>query len=469
MINQAAWAPAFEDWVERTLQDKDVPGAAVALAQDGETVYAGGFGLQDREAGLPATKATIFGTGSVSKSFTALAIMQLAEAGKLAVDDFVTRGLPELAFAGGQSASAITIQHLLTHTSGLPPMPSRFYAMLGSMELDEHEQESTAKILADFPPRGPIHSYGEMIAFLGQHQYTVHGVPGERLSYSNEGYSLLGAIIERVSGRRYEEYLDEQILRPIGMIRTSARLERTLAMDNVTAVYARHEGKTYRSPSWFHAPAIIPTGQVRSTVLDLLRYLEMYRNGGRAEGGQVLSAAGIARMTTGHATIDRHRRYGYGWIVNRQHAGLRVVEHSGGHKGVAAHIGFVPDRGISCAVLTNIAGAPSDRIWRRCVGAALGLPLDRPQPPAPRQDLPAEQLAAFAGVYRSGEGTSIEIILENHQLFVEQAGERRAALPAGGDALVTEVEGEEQQLRFLRINSSEFSHVFAGLRIIPRV
>src|SRR5438552_1762112 len=131
--------PAFEAWAERLLVEADAPGAAVALWRDGAPVYAAGIGYRDREAGMRADEDTVFGTGSVTKSFTALAIMQLTEAGKLALHDPLTTHLPELKLTSGD-AGAITIHHLLTHTAGFPPLPGRHYAALHAMNLDEGER-----------------------------------------------------------------------------------------------------------------------------------------------------------------------------------------------------------------------------------------------------------------------------------------------------------------------------------------
>lgn len=469
MSTEAAWAEPFEAWVTVTLAAKGVPGGAIALSRDGRLEYARGFGLRDVESNLPATEETAFGIGSVTKSFTCLAIMQLAEAGKLNVEESVAKYLPQFKLFGGQPAAEITVHHLMTHSAGLPPMPSRHYAALAEMELDEHEREQIGQIVSRFPPHEPIHSYDELITFLAEHQYRLHGAPGQYFSYSNESYALLGAIIERASGQRYEDYVQERILRPAGMTRSSVGLERLLSMDNVTAVYARHNGETYHSPGWFHARAIIPTGQVRSTALDLIRYLEVYRNQGRAGGDRLLSAAGITAMTSGYAFVDSHRSYGYGWIVERDFHGLRAVEHGGGHKGVAAYVGFLPDAGISCAVLTNLAGAPSSQLWDRCLSAALGL---APQPPHQAFVMPAPAatpLAGLTGSYLSEEGDGeINVTLDGDALCIDRSGDALPARQIADDTFVLSVDGQDQEIRFLRDQSGRATHIFSGLRLVPR-
>ena len=135
-MTSPAWVPEVQAFTRGMMAEHGVPGLAVAVARDGAEVYAEGFGTREIGTDAPVTPDTIFGVASVTKSFTALAIMQLHEAGKLSVDDPVTRYLPAFRTPDAEATRAITLHHFLTHTSGLPPLPSRFFAFARSMEGD---------------------------------------------------------------------------------------------------------------------------------------------------------------------------------------------------------------------------------------------------------------------------------------------------------------------------------------------
>src|SRR5690606_12753108 len=212
------WPEAFERYAVDVLERYGAPGMAVGVARDGRTIYEGGLGWRDRERELPATPDTIFGIGSVTKSFTCMAIMQLVDEGRLLVDDPVIRYLPEFSVPNEQYRQAITIHHFMTHTSGLPPLPSLTYALARSLEADP---AAAALRAGQASPHPPIDTPGQLLDFIAHHDFELLGPPGAYFSYSNEAFALLGTIIERVTGQRYEDFVTQRILEPLGMTRTT--------------------------------------------------------------------------------------------------------------------------------------------------------------------------------------------------------------------------------------------------------
>lgn len=202
-MGQPAWIPDVRAFAGGVREQNAVPGLAVAVGREGVEVYAAGFGEREIGAGAPVTPDTVFGVASVTKSFTALAVMQLHEAGKLSVDDPVTRYLPEFRTPDAEATRAITLHHFLTHTAGFPPLPSRFFAFARSAEGDA-AAGGKPSWAAD---HAPIDTYEDLMDYLAEGGYMMLGAPGKRFSYCNEGFALLGAIIARVSGQPYEEYV----------------------------------------------------------------------------------------------------------------------------------------------------------------------------------------------------------------------------------------------------------------------
>lgn len=224
--------------------NKAEPGAAVIVIQRGKILYQAAYGLADVAGGVALTTQHIFQIGSVGKQFTAIAIMQLFQAGKLAYDDPIRTYLPELP----AWADAITIRHLLHHTSGLP--------------------DYTDAIIDKLFQRTDTPTNDDLLAVLST--LRKPGTPGEQFEYSNIGYDLLGSIIARVSGQSFERYLDSHIFKPLGMQQTfSLPNARRQQAKLVAHSYEEAEGEPYDSDPM---DGLLGSGSVYSTVGDMYRY-----------------------------------------------------------------------------------------------------------------------------------------------------------------------------------------------------
>lgn len=240
-LSKPAWRRTFETWADGVVAQCEVPGMAVALAAEGRPLGLRAFGRRDREAGLEITSDTVFGIGAVSKSFTAVAVLQLQERGLLAVDHPVSRHLPELRVPNARGSAAMRIEHLLTHTSGLPPLATLMPAMLTSLRADRGVAADMGLPEEILDGAEAIDTPAEMIAYLNGLPIRPLGRPGEVFNYSNDGYALLGEIVTRLSGEAYAHYLRRYVLQPAGMARTTVNAGRLDGDPDVTVLYARRK------------------------------------------------------------------------------------------------------------------------------------------------------------------------------------------------------------------------------------
>ncbi len=391
---------AFDEFILEKMGETHLPGVSVALLEGGEVVHQRGYGFRDLKDGLPATPETLYAIASVTKSFTCLALMQLQEKGRLSVDDPVDRYVPLGIKPFGEP---IRLWHLMTHTSGIPAL-AYAEAVLGK------EHGSTEKWL-------PIAGPEDLLTFMRGAQDWVHSRPGERWFYLNEGYVLLGEIIERVSGQSYAEYVREHILAPLGMRRSA--FDRTTVeadADRATPYVIDKEGKAI--PSSYTYGRILSDGGLVSNVLDLIRYVQMYLEGGKiagSAGGRVAGEGSVRAMMEGRvrlpaagwldderpgAVLRQPGLYGYGLHSYPDFFGHRLVGHSGSVGVATAYIGFIPDRNVGAAVLANGTGyAPSQMAMvalATLVGEdPQGLPFVRIE----------RALDGLAGVYETFRGT----------------------------------------------------------------
>ncbi len=431
-----------------SLKDRyHIPGLAVAIAQDGDLAYGRGFGYREVEQSSATTLDTVFGVASVTKSFTALAIMQLQDAGLLSSGDPVTKYLPEFRTPDPDGTRQVTIRHFLTHTAGLPPLALRWFVP-------------------------PIDTYELLMERIVKIPWTPLGRPGQFLSYSHEGYALLGAIIEKVSGLSYVQYIQDRILRPAGLTHTGFDPGALGKEAAVTTLYAPQEQRGKRwvtpTPAWGGQDVWLAAGGACSTARDLIRYLEVYRTGGMVNGERVVSRKAVEEMTRPQVEVFPGRAYGYGLAIVPDYHGCHVVEHGGGRPGISAHVMVVRERGITAAVLANLAGLPARLISWGALNVMLGLPVDSPSWVFPDQTYLRNRMVAYIGEYRSEEGMAIQVTDQKTGLVFDVDGRQYFARPIGDDAFAVRGEDQETFARFLVDARGGTWGLCYGLSIIPR-
>ncbi len=320
VATKADVAQRIDGQVAQVMQRYGVPGAAIAVIVDGKRVYTRAYGLRDREQGLPVRADTLFEIGSITKQFTAAAIVQLQEADKLRLDDPLARYLPD-----APHADEVTLRQLLTHTSGLHEY------------FDGPEQE-----VDDLVTR-PV-TFEQLIARIAD--LPLDFPPGSRRAYSNTGYALLGKVIEVVSGERYRDYLQHHILTPLGMTHT-VTLADTDRLAGMAVGYRHEQGVLQRSP-YFHPDWSGAAGFLVSTLEDLARWDAGLR------GGKVVSPAGYAQMTTSFVATDGNSiGYGLGLFVDSVYGQARIG-HTGGAQGFTTADEYFPELGLRVLAFTNL-------------------------------------------------------------------------------------------------------------------
>jgi CubicO group peptidase (beta-lactamase class C family) len=347
----------LDSFVLEKMSQTKIPAVSVSIVRDGNVVYARGYGFKDVDRGLPATEGTVYGIGSITKSFTALAIMKLVEEGKLSLDDEVSRYVPLKLEAKGVP---IRIHHLLTHTSGIPALAYAEAFIRGMLGLGD--------------PWLPTATPEDIIAFMSDYGPWVHSEPGARFFYLNEGYVLLGYVISKVSGMKYEDFVRRRILKPLGMLRTYFE-EREVSNDPDVAVpyIVDREGRYVRSRFPF---GITADGGLLSNPLDMARYVSMYIGRGRYGGVEIVSERSVEAMERKYimapTDLFKDDGYGYGLRVTDEFLGRRLVRHSGSVLVYTAFMGYLPTEKLGVVVLANASGYPPSGIGMYALALALG-------------------------------------------------------------------------------------------------
>ncbi|GMX65722.1 MULTISPECIES: serine hydrolase [Paenibacillus] len=461
------WVDSFETYAEKLITKGQVPGVGLGLAKDGQLFYQKGFGFRDVEQQVGVTIDTVFGIASITKSFTCVAIMQLQEAGKLSVHDPVVKYLPEFRLKN-IDVGQITIHHFMTNTSGIPPLPTMFATVMRSLEANGAEDHS-------FPEsnRGvtvPIDTYEELMHVISTLDVELLGPPGTEFSYSNDCFALLGAIINRVSGKSYELYVKEHILEPIGMEHTSFFLEELNGYENITKLYImRDRGdqkEVISSPNWWDFPASRGAGALKSTVRDMLRYTDMFCKSGLTAGGnRILTPESVQQMMTPYFPTDMTpgQFYGYGLIITSDYYGKKFVEHSGGLKGVTSQMCFFPETGLAGVVLSNIELSPALAIMSGALNSLENRPPESSHLDSKYDSVSEEVMHQFVGDYQSREIGTLPVRLDNGQLMLSFSGENYVMRPFAEDLFVIRFFGTDASARFIRNGKNEIVRMaFAG-------
>jgi CubicO group peptidase (beta-lactamase class C family) len=406
------------------VQKDSLPGAAVLVAQNGDIIYQNGFGYADVENKIPITTDAIFKIGSISKQFTAAAILKLQEEGKISTEDKLSKYIPD--FPRGDE---VTIYQLLTHTSGI----HNYEYSPNFLLLEPISPEALIKKIKTFP-------------------YDFN--PGERYQYNNSGYFILGYLVTKISGRSLGEYLNEIFFKPLEMNNTGI-YESGIKLKNEASEYSLENGTVkkavYQDMSW-----ALGVGNIYSTVKDLYRWNEAIFN------GKVLSEKSMNTAFT-QTVLNNNKKvdYGYGWMLSPSR-GMLFIGHSGMSSGFTSYLERQPENNLTVCILCNSRPTPEGInpisnsksisefiLWNKM----------EKQPTFDLDTLVTENiLKKYVGRYNYGNGAVILVTLKEGQLYGQLTGQPWFILiPYSSDGFY--VKGAETTFKFVIDTSGVDSYV----------
>ncbi len=357
------------------------PGCEVLVSKHGQVIYKKAFGSADLELNVPLKPDMVFNLASITKQFTAVAILQLVEQGKISLQDSLQKFIPDFPSKG----YTITIENLLTHTSGI-----RDYMQINYPNLYMERW--------DFSPKQLIDSFKN---------YSLEFEPGTKFSYSNSGYYLLGYIIQKVSGERYQSYIEDNLLKPLGLTHTYFDSANIIIPNRVHG-YSR-EGATFKNADYWSPTIEYAAGGLISNVADLFKWhqgLYTYK---------ILKKETLEKaFTSYHLKDGKPTGYGYGWFL-RTSNGIKSIEHEGGMPGFLTNEIYYPAEDVFIAILCNNGSISINDLSVNIAQIALGKSLQESVQVDPKD------FYKYVGVYKLSIDTSraITVMKENDHLVAK--------------------------------------------------
>ena len=336
------------------------PGGTVLVAKDGKPVFRKGYGMANVELEVTNQPQMVFRLGSITKQFTAVAILMLYEQGKLGLQDEITQYLPDYPTHG----HTITIEHLLHHTSGI---------------------KSYTGMKEWMPVMRTDYSVEDWINFFKYQP--MEFAPGEKWNYNNSGYFLLGAVIEKVSGQGYADFLKEHIFEPLGMTHTWYDMPNLIIPGRVNGY--EPAGDAYQNAAYLSMTQPYAAGSLASSVDDMLLWDEALYTEKLVKQESLQKAWTAGKLNNGEET-----GYGYGWAM-ADFDGTHVITHGGGINGFITDGMRLPDDHVFVSILTNTGKGLPDLLAYKLAALAAGKPYQEPEPIT----LDAETLRKYEGVY----------------------------------------------------------------------
>ena len=405
----------YDKFVEYYVSNNNFMGT-VLVARDNDILFNKGFGSANLEWDIPNTPTTKFRLGSVTKQFTAAAILILEEKGKLNIDNPIKNYLPDIPEAWDK----ITTFNLLTHSAGIPNFTS--FPEYQKEQLFSHTPEEIVDIFRDKP---------------------LDFEPGEKMSYSNSGYILLGYLLEKVSGEKYQDFIQKHLFDPLGM--------KDSGYDSNSAIMPRRAAGYSPGPAglvnadFVHMTIPFSAGALYSTTEDLLRW-----NQGLF-GGKLLSEESLSKMTT---PFKGNYALGLGTGTDNGH---RFLQHGGGIQGFVTNLAYYPDDKMTIAVLSNVNGITPPQLSRKLAAVTRGeevlLPSERKE-----ISVPETILSQYVGTYEMGPRMNFMITVEGGHLISQLSGQGKVPLFAESETkFFTKV--VDAEIEFFKDESGSVSHL----------
>jgi CubicO group peptidase (beta-lactamase class C family) len=392
------------------LFEKDSPGGVALVVKEGKIIYRKAFGFANLELGVKMKPENVFRIGSITKQFTASAIMQLVEQGKIKLDDDITKYIKDYPTHG----YTITIENLLTHTSGI-----KSYTGMKKWTPEVRKQKFT-----------PL----EMIDFFKSE--AMDFAPGEKFKYDNSGYFLLGYIIEKASGQTYAEYIKDHIFKPLGM-NHSYYGGNSPIIKNRVAGYNKVEDN-YVNDEFLSMTQPYAAGSLLSTVDDLSTWYAAVMS------DKVITKASREKAQTAFTLNDgSHTDYGFGWTIGNIN-GSPMISHNGGINGFLSASNYLPKEKVFVAILSNcMCHYPGD-VATKIAAIAIGKPYNWKQ-----TSLTEDELKAYVAVYSSKSDGERVITFDEGKLYsMRTGGSKHELLPYAKDKFF--IDDDTVSLEFLR-------------------
>ena len=405
------------------------PGGAMLIAQNGSVVYRKAFGMASMELNVPLNPDNSFEIGSITKQFTAICILMLEEQGKLSTNDDIKKYLPD--FETGKHT--VTIHHLLNHTSGIPS-----YTGMNEWAVKWREDVSV----------------NELIDMFNKQPFDFD--PGEKWLYNNSGYILLGAIIEKVSGMSYGEFIQQNIFDKLGMT-NSTYGDRKTYIPNRACGYEK-TGTGFTNAEYLGKNQAYAAGAIISTVDDMWKWQQALID------NKLISEASYKKATTNY-TLNNGKKtgYGYGFLLDELN-GSPTIEHSGGIFGYTSNGIYLPNEKTYVIFLTNVSNVDPGKPSLQAAALAINKPVGDPTIITMNE----QQLKEYVAVYEYEDGATRTITQEGNQLYSQISGSSRFEIfPYAADKFF--IKGSFLRLTFQRDNMNQIGSVLSENRSDERV
>lgn len=457
MVSQSTKRKLDEELSKRS-EELNIPGMALAVYQNGESIYENYYGYRNIKSKLPVTKDTIFGLASVTKSLTSFIVLKLAEEGKIDKEDKLKDWLPNLKWPRPEYENQLTIQHLMSHTSGLPGLPLIHHARLESIEEDPHGAFLFEGRIAD--DISYIRNSDELIAALNGLDFELLGPPGEIFNYSNEGYGLLQEVIEAASGRSFIDCARESIFEPLDMNDSYFLTESILKRKNVSELYAYNKGEIFHSPYWWDVGSIYTNGSWKASSNDVMKFAELLR----LNDGSFISGKDGEDMIARCFDLPNGGKYGCGLEINSL-GKYKMLGHGGSIKGVSSNFQVIQEAGISASILINMADVPAEKILVFVLRTILNISEKKLFHAYDFLETGEVSLNGFSGKYRFDEGPEVLITIEHNVLLLERGGQFTKFYPISKQDFIS---ADDERIYFHKYRGSVIS-IMLGKRVLKKV
>ncbi len=375
----------LEEKFDSLLEEKykpDGPGATVLISKKGKIIYHKAFGMANMELETPMKTDNVFEIGSITKQFTAVSILMLMEQGKLTIEDEITKFIPDYPTNGKK----ITIHHLLNHTSGIKSYTSMNLSEIAAKDM-------TPKELIDYFKNEPMDFD-----------------PGEKWSYNNSGYIILGYVIEKVTGQTYEDFVEQNIFKKLQM-NNSRYGHKGEIIKNRASGYQTRDG--YVNANYLSMTLPYAAGSLMSTVEDLSKWQTGLNTNILIKKETLQKAHTNYPINNGDLT-----NYGYGWLTYDIN-GVLAIQHGGGIFGYTSYEVYIPEEDVFVATLTNCNCNSPGNVTKRIAAIAIGKPFPTAETAI---HIPNNELEKLIGVYEFEDKAVRIITLEGNQLYSKREG-----------------------------------------------